>query len=337
MKKLLLTLLIPLALCAQAPHKSPEQINKELQAAEAEFARAKKLFNPWYTGPLVTPSATMVPPGMVMTQPYLFVNGNYQRFNSKRKAIDLPHNLYQVKGLSVFQIGLTNTSDFTITPSAAGQWENDQQGGGFGDLPITIGFLFLKQTLYVPQIKFTITETFPTGRYQHLSSNGLGLSGLGGGSYQTQFGVTFGKVILWNTLHPMNTRLFIGYNIATPVHVKGFNFQGGGFGTDGVVRQGNTFSADLGLELSINQPWVIALDLVYTAQNITKFHGNPGVDKEGKPAAVGGGYNDNFSLAPAIEYNFNDSLGIITGVQFSVYGRNSLNFASGQFSFYYFF
>jgi hypothetical protein len=123
----------------------------------------------------------------------------------------------------------------------------------------------------------------------------------------------------------MNLRLFLGYTVSTVVDVSGFNAYGGGYGTKGRVRPGNKFTADLGYEISLTQRWVFAFDLVYVAQNKTKFHGTT-------ISPVGSGFNDNLSLAPALEYNFNDSLGILWGAQFSVYGRNSSNFITGQFS-----
>jgi len=326
--------LLPFIIWSQE-HKTPEQIQQELDIAETQLKRAEEMFNPWYTGPLVTPSATMVAPGQSVIQPYIIFTDNYQRFNRDRKAISLTSHLIQLLALSTFQFGLTDSVDLTITPSGTAQWQSSQSGGGFGDLPIAIGFLVNPQSLYAPKVKFTIQESFPTGRYQHLSSNGLALSGLGSGSYQTKFGLAFGKILNWASKHPINSRLFLGYNIPTPVSVKGFNVYGGGFGTKGKVKPGNTFTADLGLEVSLTQKWVAAMDFAYVASNRTKFHGNLGTLGDGTSASVGGSSSDNLSLAPAIEYNWNDSFGAVAGVQFSVYGRNSFNFVSGQFSVYY--
>lgn len=334
MRKIFWLLALPILLCAQEQekmvHKSPEEIQQELNDAEAQFDRAKKMFNPWYAGPLVTPSASMMPPGMANIQPYVFINANYASFNEDRHSIALPHNSYQLQVIAPMQIGVTSTTDIAITPSALANWQNHHSGGGFGDLNVTYGFKIFGETLYIPKFKFTVAETFPTGRYKNLSSTGL--NGSGAGSYQTAFGFATGKVIWWTYPYPMNTRLFISYKIGTVVNVSGFNSYGGGFGTKGRVRPGNTITADFGYELSFSQRWVFAIDVVYTAQNKTKFHGTPGVTATGAPATVGSGYNDNLSLAPALEYNFSDVLSILWGVQFSVYGRNSANFINGQLS-----
>jgi hypothetical protein len=321
-----------LGLSADQKNVTPQQIQAELDQAQSRYNRAKEMFNPWYTGPLVTPSATMMPPGFANLQPYLFVGGNYGAYNKDRQSLSIPHNEYSLQVLSVLLMGVTNSVDFTVTPSGVSNWANHKNGGGFNDLSATVGFCITPQTLYVPAMKFTVTEILPTGKYRNLSSNGLGLNSTGGGSYQSQFGFAISKLIWWMYKHPLNLRWFLSYTIQTAVHVKGFNTYGGGFQTNGTVHPGGTLTTDLGIEWSFTERWVFAMDVVYLAQNKTRFFGKPGFLENGLPAVVGSPYNDNLSLAPAIEYNWNENLGILFGVQFSVYGRSSPTFAKGQFS-----
>jgi hypothetical protein len=94
------------------------------------------------------------------------------------------------------------------------------------------------------------------------------------------------------------------------------------------VHPGNTFSSGVGIEVSMTQRWVLATDIVYKMQARTKFQGTT-------VAPVGGGFSDQLSLAPAIEYNWSPNLGAIVGAWFSVYGRNSPQFASGVCSLTY--
>ena len=330
MNNLFLFLFVCVSLFAQS-QESPQQIERELQRDEAQFKRAKRMFNPWYTGPLITPAASMMPLGQANVSAYLSINGTYANFDKHRHSVSLSHNLYFAQIQPGLLVGLTDSVDFAINPSATLNWQNHRTGGGFNDLSATIGFPITRETLYLPNMKFTITETFPTGKYQRLSTNGLNLNSTGGGSYQTQFGFGIGKVIWWIYSHPLHLRFFVGYTIPTTVHVRGFNTYGGGFNTRGTVHPGNTLTTDLGTEWSFTERWVLALDTVYVAQNRTKFHGQNGTLANGSAATVGGGYNENLSFAPAIEYNWNENLGIIWGVQFSVYGRNSQNFIKGQF------
>jgi hypothetical protein len=329
MHKLIL-LLIPFLLIAQnQPVKSPEEIQAELDAAEAQFRKAEKMFNPWYTGPLITPSATMMPPGECNIQPYIFVTDKYASYDEDRHVKGHPA-LIQLQGSATILTGVTDSMDFILGVNGVGNWQKGHSGGGYGDMSTTLGFLINRETRYAPKAKFTVSQSYPTGRYQHLYPTGLNSSGAG--AWGTTFGFALGKLFFYTTPHPFNVRLFTSYQIWTTVHVEGFNTYGGGYGTRGKVRPGQTFSADLGMELSLTQHWVAALDVVYTASQRTRFHGHSGVTKAGTPAGVGGGSNDNLSLAPAIEYNWSSNLGIIFGGWFSVYGRNSSAFGSGIIS-----
>lgn len=350
MYRLCLLLLLPLALFAQSkssremkpaqssqPYVSPEEVQAQLAEAEAQYQHALELFNPWYTGPLLTPSATMCPPGHVAWQPYIFFTDTYGAFNEDRERVDAPNKFtIQPQPLAVVQTGITPSVDTTLGMSTVANWEKGEFSGGFNDITLQLGFLIQKQGLWIPGAKFAVTQSFPTGKYKNLDPKDLGLDATGAGAWKTTFSLAFSKLTFWNTLHPFNTRLAFGYTLPTVVEVTNFNAYGGGFGTHGIVRPGNSFSADLGFELSINQPWVIALDVAYNCQNITKFSGKVGTTtKSGStPASVGGGFNDSLSLAPAIEYNYSGSMGLLGGVWFTVYGRNTGNFVSGIFSWY---
>lgn len=333
---LLLLALSPAILFAQQnpePIKTPQEIQLELEEDEKLYNKALDMFNPWYTGPLLTPSANMMPPGYGNVQPYLFIIDSYASFDSERVSRSNKSSEITLNPSLSMQFGITTTMDISLAVQGFGNWQYEESGGGYGDMGITVGWPITRQGLYLPAIKFTLSQSFPTGRYQHLSTNGYGLSGTGAGAWSTRFGLAITKLLFWNTQHPLNTRLFVGYTVSTPVTVHGFNSYGGGYGTKGRVHPGGSFEIDLGLEVALTQNWVLANDLVYTFQNATHFSGNPGTATPGGAvASVGGPYSDNLSLAPAIEYNFSPNLGLLFGTQFSVYGRSSSNFASAIMS-----
>lgn len=319
----------------QQEHVTPQQVQKQLDQAERDFKRAEEMFNPWYTGPLITPSANVMPLGYFSTQPYLYIIDTFGSYNRERKF----HKSKQGSQISVnpvggpiLQFGLTPFTDLTISAGGALNWQAGSFGGGYGDTSAAFGFCFVKQSLYVPGIKFSIKQLFPTGTYQHLNKNGLGLSATGGGAYRTSLSLAIAKLVFWSYKHPINFRLFFSYSVPTCVSVKGFNTYGGGFGTRAIVHPGNVFSADLGIEYSITQRWVLALDVAYENRGPVRYVGNPGKNADGSPASLGTGCRDNLSLAPAIEYNWSENLGVLGGAWFSVYGRNSSAFAGGIFS-----
>jgi hypothetical protein len=205
----------------------------------------------------------------------------------------------------------------------------------WGDSTAGLGFGLLSEGPYCPALLVSVQESLPSGKYQHLNPKKGGVDATGSGAYQTQLGFNISKVVWWVTTHPMSFRFAQSWSIPAMVHVEGFNAYGGGHGTHGKVRLGNSYSADFGYEFSCNQHWVLALDVVYNYSQETTFSGHTGVDATGAPNAVGGPFNDQLSLAPAIEYNINEYGGFLAGVWFTVWGRNSLDFVSGVISFTY--
>ena len=118
------------------------------------------------------------------------------------------------------------------------------------------------------------------------------------------------------------------YTIPNSVHVKGYNLYGGGHHTRGTIYPGQSLVVLFGFEISLTQRWAIANDIQYLHVNKTHFKGRKG-KTNGVKNVVGFPSSEQFSLAPAIEYDFSAYVGVIAGVWFSVAGRNALDFASG--------
>jgi hypothetical protein len=313
------------------PPPPPEVVEAQLRDAQAEFDIAKKMFNPWYAGPLLTPSAHILPPGNVNIQPYLFYTNNYAKFDEHGHSHKIS-NIHTINPTVPVLIGILSWMDLSF--NVQGIWNQQKKGytGFWGDTSVGLGFGLLNEGPYRPALLFGIKETFPTGRYQKLNPKKAGTDATGGGSYNTTLSFNISKVIWWVPLHPMNFRVSLNYSLPALVSVKGYNAYGGGTGTHGRVHPGNSFQGDVGFEYSFTQKWVAALDVVYVYSRKTTFSGKPGFTAPGVPAAVGGPFNDQLSLAPALEYNPTENLSILAGVWFSVWGRNSFNFVSGVFT-----
>ncbi len=312
---------------------TPELVDQQLRDAQAEFDEAKKMFNPWYTGPLITGSAHILPPGDVNVQPYYFITNNYAAYNKHGKPKKIPHLIVNNPQL-VALFGVTDWLNVTVVPQYVHNNQAGQHAGHWGDTPVALGFGILSEKPYRPAVLIGVKESFPTGKYQKLDSHKGAVDATGAGSFETSVNLNISKVVWWLTTHPMSFRSSVNYTVPAKVHVRGINAYGGGSGTSGTVKPGNSFALDLGYEYSFTQRWVAALDVVYNYSWKTTFSGNPGVTAAG-PAAVGSPFNEQLSLAPAIEYNPNPNLGFIAGCWFSVWGRNSLDFVSGVFSFTY--
>lgn len=312
----------------------PEVVEKQLQEAESEFERAQKMFNPWYSGPIVTGSAHVMKPGKANIQPYLFVTDNYARYDAETTARHIP-DFVVINPFISSQIGIISW----MSCSLGLQWVHNKQSGqhatNVGDTSFGLNFALLKETPYKPAIRLSVTEAFPTGHYQHFDPKKGGVASTGAGSYQTTFTFNVSKIVWWIVTHPMNFRTSLNYTVLSHVHVEGFNTYGGGFGTKGTVRPGSSFTGNLGYEFSFTQNWAFALDAVYSFAWANKFSGKAGVTSTGAPATVGGPFSESFSLAPAIEYNPYANLSFIAGPWFTVWGKNTLDYISGIFSFSY--
>jgi hypothetical protein len=78
------------------------------------------------------------------------------------------------------------------------------------------------------------------------------------------------------------------------------------------------------VEYAIDRHWVLATDITWDHRNGTRIHGYQcsttglcgDVDHQRGPHWT-------YSVAPAVEYNFSASLGLIMGAQFSVSGHNA--------------
>ncbi|NGX63878.1 MAG: hypothetical protein KR126chlam6_01297 [Candidatus Anoxychlamydiales bacterium] len=320
---------------AQVPEPKPgepvpslEVVQEELTQAEKDFEIAKKMFNPWYGGPLITGSGATLPQGLVNVQPYLYVTVNYAAFDENRNSKSIK-NFTQVNPKLALAVGITDRVDIGILIDWVHQKQAGKSSKHFGDTEVVLDIGIIKETPFLPGIKFSISEIFPTGRYQKFDPIKAAVESTGAGAYQTTLSLTTSKVIWYWLTHPMNLRFSFNYIIPTKVSVSGFNSYGGGFGTKGKVDVGNAFFLSFGWEFSVYQKLVIALDVAYEYQNISTFKGINGLTELGTIAPVGSRSRDVLSLAPALEYNFSQNLALIGGAWFSVWGRNTSDFATG--------
>ncbi len=321
----------------EAPEAPAITLNKELNEVEQI---KKDYYNPWYTGPLIAPSATIVPSGKVNIQPYLYYFNNFGQYNNHGRYQKVQSTLV-IEIVSVNQFGLTDRMDTQVTVEAFYKYRKQQKAFRYGDTNWQVGFQLLKSDdLYwwKPDLKFIVGETFPTGQYQKLNPNKLSTDSSGAGSFQTSVGIayqkTFYKVRLYKgQYNPFRVRSYSSYTFPSKVRVRGFNTYGGGFGTDGKVTPGGIFTNVSSVEYSLSQRWVLALDGQMSINAATHYKGDLGSNIGGGEASMGSGSSDQFSLAPALEYNVSSTYGWIAGAWFTIGGRNNTDFVTALLSF----
>jgi hypothetical protein len=307
----------------------------------ALFAKGKSIYEepgpnrepPWLTGPLIAPSSHIVPLGYVNAEPYIYAIANTGVYGSNWSSKKTPNN-WAISSQTPIQIGLTSFMNFQFVPTVFWNYTEHEASWAFGDLP-----LFLDIQLYrapeggwAPNTKLSLRETAPTGKYRNLNPKKLGTDAGGAGTWDSGLGVVLGNIYNISGVHYFNYRLALIYMLPAPVHLEGFNNYGGGYGTDGRFYPSQSFQVDFGLEITLAQTWAFAMDVIGNWSGKTRFTGNVGTDAEGHPALIGSDAGLQFSLAPAIEYNWSSACGIIFGSWFSVAGRNSPVFSSGVFA-----
>lgn len=203
---------------------------------------------------------------------------------------------------------------------------------GWGDLQMLLAYQFHRQMAGSdwPSIKINLNATFPTGRYSNLDINNDGFDATGMGTYLV------GAIINTEYLTmPIPDRFLdiycsLGYSYWIPTHVDGRNVYGGGIGTSGKLSSSDEIFSDLAFEFHVTNHWALIFEMYYLYVAPASFNGTLGQDLEGAEAAVLREGTNQFSLAPAIAYNFSANLGILAGVWFSLNDNQTNEFRSIQ-------
>jgi len=292
------------------------------------FSTSSQSNEPWLTGPIITPSARVVPQGHFNLEPYFFWTTAHGVYDNHGHVVKTPV-FHQALTQMVYKVGLTENIDLEGLFQWAYNRTEGQSASVFGDIPVGFDIQLLKEGKSTPYLKVTIQETFPTGKYNNLDPNKLGTDRGGFGTYATTVGIGASKTIFFGDHHYLRWRTFISAAFLSSVNVKGTNAFGGGIGTKGRVSPGNVYGFVFGAEYTLSLNWALAFDYNISYANRDKFKGRT-------LTVVGSPYSVEMSIAPAIEYNWSDSMGIIIGPWFSIGGRNANRFASAVAAFNYY-
>ena len=203
----------------------------------------KHFAGPWFTGPLLSPTAQVTTLGNYQVQPYIYwlvYNGSYDKHWNWEKTPNYYQTLIQIPAW----FGISKNADISI--NLQGQYNTTEKVSyaGFGDLPLTIDYQIFEGRagkLHLPTIKISITETFPTGKWDKLDPKKLLTDGIGWGSYSTAIAITFAQIFhLWDK-HYFLPRLNFTDTIFAPMRVKGYSVYKGDPTTRGKIYPGNLF------------------------------------------------------------------------------------------------
>lgn len=284
---------------------------------------------PWFTGPIIASFGKTIPSGHTNIEIYAFYIDNIGIYNNNWKSTSLSGNINSV-GLAFISHGLTNFLDVQFALPYSYNRFKHRHSNHLNDTSIELGIQLLKQneSKWLPNIRLAIQQIFPNGNFRELNPLLDGSDATGLGSYQTKFTFNFQHLIHLSELHYLRTRLALSYTYAANAELRGVSAYGGRMDTLGGIQPGNLKSFNLAEELTLTQNWVAVMEAYLVQRQATHFHGNPGTNPNGSLAQVGSAALAQITLAPAIEYNFSDNMGLIAGPWFSVKGKNSFQFIS---------
>ncbi|NGX26642.1 MAG: hypothetical protein K940chlam6_00567 [Chlamydiae bacterium] len=304
-----------------------------------ESSKMEECPGPWFTGPLLAPAGHVVPKGYINIEPYVFYTVTTGNYNSNWKTVNLP-NFTSANFQFLLYIGITEWADIQLIPQASWNETKGVSSLELGDFAVEFDVQAMEDTKHnsLPGLKFYVRENFPTGHYQKRDPEKFTTDVGGSGSFETTFGFVITTTHEPWYCHFLNLRLNGFITFPTKVHVKGLNAYGGAPDTDATVKPGLEWGGIFALQYNFTQNWAFAVDIEGIYGNKTTFKGFPGTFLPSTPPNVflGNPSNVSFGIAPAIEYNFNESVGIIGGVWLTFAGRNTPHFYSGVIAINYY-
>ncbi len=274
----------------------------------------------WWTGPMLANSAGTLPPGHFLVEPYLYDI-------SSAHADSYGSRTYVLYGLANrLTVGMIPVLGY----NTVGRGPHSSHVG-LGDLTLLAQYQLTQfhEGSWVPTISFELQETLPTGKYDRLDNRPA--DGFGSGAHtttlqfntQTYFWLPDGRIL--------RMRFDVSQAFSRRVGVEGVSVYGTGAGFRGHAKPGSSFFADLSLEYSLTRSWALALDLTYGHNRNTRVTGDMPdsirLDASGLPyrsrVRLDSGTSDAFGFAPAVEYSWNSSMGVLLGVRVITGGHHT--------------
>lgn len=320
--------------------------------------------DPWFTGPLLMDAAEVVPIGHANLELYGLSSRNFGLYQKDFAFVSTPR--YSSEDISPqFTYGLAKDFDVEIDLVYIKNQNEGQSSSNIGDTLMIVGYQVLTQgdSNKRSNIRLAVREIFPTGHYNNLSPNLYTTDGTGTGSYQTSLEMIIQHLLPLNNNHFLNLSGSVILTATSTVHLQGLSIYGGSPETNGYMSPGNQISIDLSAEYSITQNWVAVMETYLYSQQASSFKGiiandlpsylnktaasrnvihtkhsksisfnriMPSQYNIGGPQGIGSANVTQLTIAPALEYNFSETIGIIGGTWFTLKGANTPAFITSM-------
>jgi len=272
----------------------------------------QSLDDAWWTGPMLANSAETLPQGHVLVEPYFYdvTSKGADAFGSRAYV------LYGLTDrLTVGLIPIVGYNRVSNGPNSSGI--------GLGDQILQAQYRLTRfhEGSWLPTLAVQLQETVPTGRYDRLARAS---DGMGGGAWATTLGLNAQSYFWMPNGRLLRVRLNLTRTFNGDADVTGASVYGTAPGFRGTARPGDAFYIGTSFEYSVTRRWVLALDLFRSHGAATRVDGSADpVNALPTPVHLRAGSSDAYGYAPAVEYNFSASLGVLLGARVIVGGHNA--------------
>lgn len=284
-----------------------------------------------FTGPLLTSNAVTLPAGAWLIEPYLiYYKSNAYYDEQGNRHAQSPSTRQWQTSIPIYY-GVTDRFQVQLGLGGAHAMSGGAHTDGIGAADTTLGMQYMLlapgEDKKHPAVSLAYSHRFPTGTYDRLDQNPL--NAIGNGANVDTFSALMQQYLWLPNGRPMRFRATVSYSLPpSRVNVHGASAYGTPQDFLGGVRLGSSLGISTSVEYSINPQWVLAMDLAYNRDAPSQLRGITGQGNAATQFARRDASRDVYSLAPAMEYNFNDRIGIVGGVQFSFAGRNNNAFVT---------
>jgi len=302
--------------------------------ASAVSANDNSMANINFTGPLLTPNAAALPKGMLNIEPYLFYTESDSVYDPHGDRHAIVSGSQQWQMLVPASYGITDrlTGFLTVGASHTSSYGHRSSGAQMTDTTVKLQYMLQAPNAdgTRPAISVAFAHGFATGAYDRLDANPL--NGTGSGASVNTFSFLTQQIFWLPNGRPLRWRTNLAWSPSPPqIAIDGMSVYGTPKNFHGHAAMGQAVGLSTSFEYSIDQHWVLAMDLRWDHENGTQLRG---VQRYASGDDVVIDRHDpsrwTYSVAPAVQYNFNDRFGLIAGAQISVAGHNSAAFATPQ-------
>lgn len=287
-----------------------------------------------FTGPLITPNPAGLPQGNWYIEPYLVRVDSRDHFDDDGKRRRSGERSGAWAAVVPIIYGFSDRVMGQVNLSGSRAESGNARSSGFRAGDTTARLQYLLQAPNAdgtrPAVSVALVQRFSTGSHDRITGNPLDAQG--DGVQRTTLALGMQQVLWMPNDRPLRWRAQLsGGPAPSRTAISGASVYGTDASFQGNIARGSVLGLSIGAEYSFSPRWVGVMEVAVSRESGQRLSGvarNASGDfgriDERRPASR------SLNLAPAVEYHFSPSLGLIAGVEFTVAGRNAGRIISPQ-------